>query len=651
MEIRLFGPVRVLRDGAEVPLPRSRKVRVLLAVLALAKEPVSRSRLSDLLWNGPNDPRGELRWCVSRLRAVVDDEVKRVVAPAPSLLALRLDTCSVDAAEAEALSLEPIDAVPTPVLERVAASMAGEFLEGLLVDGAELSSWLTAARQRLRAKRLTMLEALVHRAPPGTEEHMGRLAAWLQAAPFNVRAHQAMIAALVEGGWSDEAEAHVAGAIRAFELEGLDWTPLREALRESQRGPRRVAAMDPPPPSVAPDRPAPPRRRGSVVVLPFTASSPQATQVAHGLTDDIITRLARLRALFVIARGTAYALGERGVAPHEAGRILGVGYVLSGTVRRDDTTLRVRVELAETEGAGIVWTDDIDGAAGDAFAVLDVIVDRIVASIAEQIERAESKSALAKPSTSLDAWEAYHRGLWHMYRFTERENELAATFFRAALELDPTFARAHSGMSFTHFQNVFLGLTPDRDRQMDLALEAAARSLAADDRDPGAHWAMGRALWLRGGRGECVAELERSIELSPSFALGHYTLGFVHAQSGDPETAIRAADYSRQLSPFDPLQFGMLASRALSLLRLGQKEAAAEWALKAAGRPNAHVHILMIAAVSLALARRTTEARDVVARLRTKVPRYSIEDLVRAFRFDAEAEAILRKGAKRLGLD
>ena len=123
----------------------------------------------------------------------------------------------------------------------------------------------------------------------------------------------------------------------------------------------------------------------------------------------------------------------------------------------------------------------------------------------------------------------------------------------------------------------------------------------ADDRDPAAHWAMGRALWLRGRHDQSVVELERAIDLSPNFALGHYTLAFVHSQTGDPKAAIASSDHSRRLSPFDPLLFGMLGARAMALVRLGRFEEAADWAVKAAARPNAHPHILAIAAFSLAL--------------------------------------------------
>ena len=101
---------------------------------------------------------------------------------------------------------------------------------------------------------------------------------------------------------------------------------------------------------------------------------------------------------------------------------------------------------------------------------------------------------------------------------------------------------------------------------------------------------MGRALWLRGSQDELLRELERAVDLSPNFALAHYNLAFVRSQSGDPLAAIGSSDHSRRLSPFDPLLFGMLGARALAHVRLGQFEEAAEWALKAAARPNAHAH-------------------------------------------------------------
>ncbi|MDF3066839.1 MAG: transcriptional regulator [Polyangiaceae bacterium] len=551
--------------------------------------------------------------------------------------------------------------------ERLAESFElfrGELLESVELESSpELAAWLSARRQRFRELRVAFAAELSRRAVPGTEDAWRRLETWCALAPLDEHAQKAMLGALIAAQRFREAEEHVARVTRGFEQEGVDWhglrawwlteraraSSLRNAPSSRVETATRLDVAPASPLALAPHAAATPRR-ASVAIMPFSeAGSAPASSLGHGLTDDIITRLAKLRALFVIARGTTYALGERGIEPLEAGRILGIDYVVSGRIRREGARVSLTVELAETSQARIVWTDDLACEAEATFAVLDAIVNRIVAAIAEEIETAECQRAILKPPSSLDAWEAYHRGLWHMYRFRGPDNRDAERFFRASLQLDPTFARAHAGLSFTHFQNVFLGLTPDRDRQLKLALETAAESLATDDRDPAAHWAMGRALWLRGEQHECLQELQRSIDLSPNFALGHYTLGFVQSQSGDPRRAIEATNTSRELSPFDPLQFGMLGSRAVAHLRLGELEEAAHWGVRAMSRPNAHAHIVAIAATTLALANRREEARVLVARIREENASYDVDTFLRAFRFDAEAERLLRSGARSIG--
>lgn len=371
--------------------------------------------------------------------------------------------------------------------------------------------------------------------------------------------------------------------------------------------------------------------------------------LADGLVHDVITRLAKLRSLFVIAQGTVFALHERRVGADEAGRTLNVDYVVAGSVRKRGSRILVNVELAETRTARVVWAESFDQTRDDAFALLDEIGDRIVASIASEIEATERDRAILRPPSSLDAWEAHHRGLWHMYRFNRDDNARAAHFFTVAVRLDPTFARAHAGLSFTHFQNAFQHWA-DPAQETERAFAAAADSLLADERDPAAHWAMGRALWLRDEQDTSLRELETAVGLSPNFALGHYTLAFVHSQSGDPEAAIRFADHSRRLSPFDPLLFGILGSRAMALSRLGRHDEAADCAVKAASRPNAHVHIRAIAANCLALASRLDEGREFAARIHAAVPGYRFDDFAATFRFDPEARALFREGARRIGL-
>ncbi|MET0660454.1 MAG: BTAD domain-containing putative transcriptional regulator, partial [Steroidobacteraceae bacterium] len=553
----------------------------------------------------------------------------------------------------DAAHLGKQERLPVSQLQQLAELFRGEFLDGLHVDSAPFTGWLQAQRHRYRASHIAVLEQLAHSLPRDSDELLRHLQTWLQVAPFDRRAHEALMFALADSGRVPDAEAHLSAAIRQFEAEGLNWLPLREAWRAARA---KYATHAPTPNTVvevASDARAESKqpRRASIAVMPFIDASGNNTRggLADGIVDDIITGLAKLRVFFVIARGSVFALDAHKIDPHEAGRILNVDYVVSGSVRRRDRRVTVAVELAETRTARIRWTEQFESPLDGAFELLDDIKNRIVAAIVEEIEMTERNRAVLKAPTSLDAWEAYHRGLWHMYKFNAADNAHAEHFFQAAVGLDPTFARAYSGLSFTHFQNAFLHRIAERSKQIDLAFETAGQSLMVDDRDPASHWAMGRALWLRGRQGESLQELERSVELSPNFALGHYMLAFVHGQSGDAQRSIAAADYSRRLSPFDPLQFGMLSSRAMAHVRLGQLSEAAEWAVRAAARPNAHIHILGIATLCLAIADRVDEARSFAALAHRQQPSYSVRDALAAFRFAPDIVEQFRRGAERIG--
>ena len=661
LSITLLGPPAIARNGAAVALPASRKVRALLGYLALAPQPVGRGKLCDLLWDVPNDPRGELRWCLSKLRAVLDESGCQRVETAGDTVQLRFDGCSVDAVEIARAAAGGLDTLGLDRLRHIASLFSGDFLDGVELDrSAHFDSWLTAQRRRFQALRIAVLEQLVSRLPGEADEAMPYLENWLELSPFDIRAHLALLAGLVGQGRIDACEEHLGAAARLFSSEEMDFAPVRDAWRELrartvQTPFAQVATASPAIRDVPIDAEgdAKASRRASLAVMPFTEHRSGADfrgGLADGLTHDIITRLAKLRDLFIIARGSVYALAERGIGPEDAGRRLNVDYVASGAVSRSGERVTVSVELVDVPTARIIWSETFEAKPDDLFPVLDEIGNSIVSSISNEIETVERNRAMLKAPSSLNAWEAYHRGLWHMYRFTQAENDQARHFFEVATRLDPTFARAHAGLSFTHWQNAFQHWG-DRDRETGLAYETAGQSLLIDDHNPAGHWAMGRALWLRGSNGESLGELERAVDLSPNFALGHYALSFVQCQSGDPLAAIGSADQSRHLSPFDPLMFGMLGARAMAHVRLGQFEEAADWALKAAARPNSHAIILAIAANCLGLAGRIDEGRTIAARIRHALPHYNADEFLASFRFAPDAAALFRQGAKRIGLD
>jgi DNA-binding SARP family transcriptional activator/TolB-like protein len=652
--LQLLGPLVLEHQGAAVPLPPSRKVRSLLAYLALASHELTRHQLCELLWDLPNDPRGELRWTLSKLRGLLP-QASRLRTDGETV---RLDTggLEVDALAVHHALQNGLASLDTAALGTLAASFHGDFLEGGDIPrSAAFSAWLTAQRRRFRAAHTAVLERLAATLPTGSDEALACLERWLSLAPFDGRAHEQLFNTLAAAGRLREGDEHLAATTRHYEAEGQDWSPIGLAWRAAKARhatPRAVQVESPAAPPAPPTEPEAARthRRASIAVMPFADRSrgvPLRGGLGDGLAHDIITRLAKLRSMFVIAQGSVFALNERQVGDEDAGRRLGVDYVAGGSLRHEPGgRLSVSVQLTEARSARVLWAEVFGGRLDEAFGLLDEIGDRIVSSLANQIEVAERNRAILKAPNSLDAWEAYHRGLWHMMRFNREDNEQARHFFQLAVQRDPSFARPHAGLSFTHFQDAFLGWAP-RDEAVEAAYGAASAGMMADDRDPASHWALGRALWLRGRQPEAIAELDASVDLSPNFAHGHYTLAFIHSQQGDPNAAIQASDHSRALSPFDPMLFAMMGSRAMALLRLGRHDEAADWAMRAAARPNAHVHILSLAQHCLTLADRTDEARQIAAAVQKAKPGYDVEHFLTAFRYGVEDQALFRQAARK----
>lgn len=656
----MLGPLALRRAGVALQFPASRKVRALFSYLALAPNAVQRTQLCELLWDVPNDPRGELRWCLSKVRSVVDDPDRQRVETSDDTIRLDLSDCRIDAMEVAAAVQDGVEKIGPERLRTLAESFGGDFLEGLEIDRSPgFNNWLVAQRRRFRACHAALLEHLVKSA--SDDDALVYLDRWLDLAPFDQRVHKILLEALARRGRIREGEEHLAATVRLFESEALDARPIRDIWRAAREKTEAAGQLQP---SVSVSVAAsPPRsdpeaepvvassRRASIAVMPFVdrsvASAASGVDAGGALAHDVITRLAKLRTLFVIAQGTVFALHQRHIGPEEAGRMLNVDYVVSGSLQRADNRITVAVELAETRTARIVWAEVFNRKLDDAFLVMDEIGNRIVASVASEIETIERNRAILRPPSSLNAWESYHRGLWHMYRFSKADNERAAHFFETAVRLDPTFSRAYAGLSFTHFQNAFQGWSK-RAPEVDRAFEAAGQSLMADDRDPAAHWAMGRAQWLRGQHDQSIVELEQSVDLSPNFALAHYNLAFVNSTGGDSQSAILSSDRSRDLSPFDPMLFGMFGARAMALVRLGRFDEAADWGIKAASRPNAFAHIKAIAAYSLALAGRRDEARAYLADIHKELPGYAVKDLITAMQFDPAGAKVFREAEKQL---
>jgi adenylate cyclase len=433
---------------------------------------------------------------------------------------------------------------------------------------------------------------------------------------------------------SDDAYRQVRGKVEA-EFEDLGERKLKNVAepvrvhRVKTEVPGTAAAKPPCEPLPLPDKP-------SIAVLPFDNMSgdPEQEFFADGITEDLVTALSKIRWFFVIARNSTFTYKGQAVEVTQVARELGVRYVIEGSVRRAGSRVRITAQLIDATTGRHVWAERYDRLIEDIFELQDEMAQTIVGAVEPELSAAERESAARKPPESLDSWETYQRGLWHLWNFNKDDNAEAQRLLQKAQDLDPGFATAYAFESYSHYLHVMLGFAEAPAESLAAALTAAKKALALDDKDPVAYFALGRVYMLRGQHDDSVAALERAVASNPSFGLAHHGLGAALMLSGRLEEAAEALDTAIRLSPRDPVLWGTMSFRSLTCTMLHQHEAAAEWGRRAMHEPrSADGGYWSCAVLASALGNigQTAEAREVLDEALRRKPDLSLAYLEKTF--------------------
>ncbi|PVH27804.1 winged helix-turn-helix domain-containing tetratricopeptide repeat protein [Pararhodobacter oceanensis] len=350
--------------------------------------------------------------------------------------------------------------------------------------------------------------------------------------------------------------------------------------------------------------------RPSVAVLPFRplGAAPDLAILAEAIPHEIIQALSRLRWLAVIARGSSFRFRQSQNEPELVGTALGAGYVLSGVIEGLSGAVAVAIELVDAVRGEVIWGDRLTAPIEGIEDLRQRITTHVVTALDLHVPQNEVRLAIHSGAERLDAWKTFHLGLSQLYRFTPEANQLAKGHFHGAIRLDPQFARAHAGLSFTRFIDAFLHLGPDSGASAMAARTHAERGLELDPLDPFTHYTMGRSYWLADQPEIAAGWFERAIELNPNYAQGFYASAFTALMIGDIPKVDTGLDAALGLSPLDPLLYGIRGVRAQALIQTGDTAAAARLADRAASTPGAHYLISMIAAAANGLDGRQQQA-------------------------------------------
>ena len=330
--------------------------------------------------------------------------------------------------------------------------------------------------------------------------------------------------------------------------------------------------------------------RPSVAVLPFDnlSGDPGQGYFSDGLSEDIITELARNRELMVIARNSTFAFKDRPTDIREVGAKLGARYVVEGSTRRAGDQLRVVAQLIDASTGVHLWSQSYDRRVEDVFAVQTDVTRQIVASLVSYVRDSESAAAAGRPTDSLQAYELVLQG---RARYQRDKTDPAAVgearlLFARAVALDPGYAAAHAQ----------LGLMDIVEHMNGVAREEGGGDLAAG-----------------------LAQAREAIRLESDLALAYQVLSYGLAESGDYQGGLQAAERAVELNPSDP---DSLMALAKAQVRFGSyDEAVANAALARRLHPMAPGYYPYVHGQALYAAGREEEAQEVMAECLLDAPR------------------------------
>lgn len=306
----------------------------------------------------------------------------------------------------------------------------------------------------------------------------------------------------------------------------------------------------------------------SIAVLPFAnmGGDPEQDYVADGLTEDIITALARLRWLFVIARNSTFVYRGRSVDIRQVARDLGVRYVIEGSVRSAGKRVRITAQLIEAETGKHIWAEKYDRDLQDIFDVQDDITARVVAAVEPHLYAVEGTRIASRPPDRIDVWGLAVRAMAMINKVERRQSEEAQQLLQRAIAMEPSYARAHALLAWAVWWATHCYWTADNRRGYDRAFRHASDALSRDQSDPWARMVSGLCFSTAGQHESALSELRMALDLNPSFALGRMAYGWALLRVGESDKAIAETGQALRLSPVDSFSGFYAATHGLALL-------------------------------------------------------------------------------------
>jgi adenylate cyclase len=278
--------------------------------------------------------------------------------------------------------------------------------------------------------------------------------------------------------------------------------------------------------------------RGALAVLPFDniTTDQETDYFSDGLTEELIARLSLVSEIELVSRWATAQYKGRKQDINAIGTELGARYIVGGSVRRFQDSVRVTVQLVDVGTNRQLWGNTYKGKLDDIFDIQEQVAQQIVEALKLKLSFSEKVSLTKRQTVNAQAYDLYLRGQAYLYRLSKKGTEYAIQLFEKAIELDPRYAAAYAGCSCAYGQ--MYGWFSREEQYRDKAQEFSFKALMYDNTLPEAYTAMGLSYLIWGKFDEALASVAKAIELDPDDFIARWTLGRVQFSTGKSEDAV-----------------------------------------------------------------------------------------------------------------
>ena len=635
LRINLLGSVEVIRNGQPHVLPASRKTRGLLAYVALATRPCRRDDLCDLLWDDVDDPRAELRWCLSRLRAALG----------PWLVTSR-DSISISP---ERLTIDAISfrRLATGTSSKLDAERALELWRGRPLADVDVSGahgfrcWWMAEREALSAVHQNLLHRLVDLSWSSHDQALVAARYLVAQYPTDEWGHARISQALHRSGRQIEARTYLATTRNTLGLE-LGVPP--DSL---------MMDLPPVPDPAAPDESA--QARPSIQTLRISGTPPLlgVTSIRVAGTDEALRSMAAH-----VTSDLAHGLWRSGICDvvevddgaNNHVRPSYMTYAVRGKIDRTHDGLTLSLRCETTRPTAALWYARY-GPDRSITPPLANWIGNAIGAIQSSVQIAETKRAQQRNQegdrTLLDVVLEAHS----LAALLEQSaNHQALTLLDGVLNQAPDDARALALAAWCHAQRRVYNWSTDpaADRGQAERLATSAAQLGAAD--PICLTMIGTARTLLGDHVAASALLSRASELNPASSWTQSRLGWLSVYSDEPELAIRRFGAAMRLAPLDPSIFNSMVGLGVAHFIKGQSGLAIDWMERGlALNPRAVWTYRNLVPAYIAAGDQAASERGISCLL-NEYPSFNIAAACSAMVFSRPTMARLEDGLSRAGL-